>query len=333
MFNLRLRDLDIPASGRKSLKRTLDAEQYYTDIYNECIRRVIYATQLPPASITLVDYGGGHGLLGITAKRIGIGRVIYVDINADAVDTMRSVAAKMGVGPDVVLQGDARTLRQWCDENGVVPQALIAIDVIEHIYVLDEFFAQVYAVNPAIAMVFTTASTPYNKRVVRRLHKAMQRDEKGTARKKGFLQMRREHIMELHPDMSEREAEFWAENTRGLDFEDVARAVDSRSPNLLLDPYNTCDPRSGSWTERILPIDDYRQLLMPYGFALHVLPGRYNQYRHGPKAWISRHYNKRIDKAPDHDPRTFRERRSMRRALKVAPYIYLIVDAERESEK
>jgi hypothetical protein len=174
-------------------------------------------------------------------------------------------------------------------------------------------------------MVFTTASKPYNSRVVRRLRKAMQADELGTTTRKGFWKMRRDFIQKLQPEMSERELDYWADNTRGLVYSDVERAVESQSPNLLLDPDNTCDPETGSWTERILPVEDYRQLLLPYGFTLTVLPGRYNEYRRGPKRWASDYYNKQIDNAPDGEPRGFRERYRYNKALKVAPFIYLVV--------
>ncbi|MBP5190054.1 MAG: SAM-dependent methyltransferase [Bacteroidales bacterium] len=307
------------------MKRTLKAVEYYLDIYRNSLERVLEMCGKSPDEITIVDYGGGHGLLGILAKKLDFRNVIYVDYSADALNAVRQMGETLGVKPNVMLQGDAATLKEWCRENDIVPDALLAMDVIEHIYVLDDFFACIYDISPRMKMVFTTASTPFNARVVRRLHKAMQADELGTTTHKGFWQMRRDYIQKLQPEMSDRELDYWADNTRGLIYNDVARAVEAQSPNLLLDPYNTCNPVTGSWTERILPIDDYRQLMQPYGFNLTVLPGRYNEYRRGPKLWMSRHYNKTIDKAPAGEPHNMRERRRYKKALKVAPFIYLIV--------
>lgn len=322
---LSLRNLQISAYSRKSLRRTLDAAQYYLEIYNHALDKALQLCSLSPAEMTVVDYGGGHGLLGILAKRVGFGRVIYVDYNTDAFRTVGVLSQMLGSGPDVMLMGDASTLAEWCRKNNVRPDALLGMDVIEHIYVLDTFFGALHEIYPKMKMVFTTASTPYNKRVLRRLHKAMRKDEEGTSRSKGFLQLRYEHIMKLHPDMSEREAMQWARDTRGLTYGDVERSIEAQSPNLLLDPHNTCDPETGSWTERVLPIDDYRQILAPYGFGLYVLPGFYNEYRRGPKAWAARHYNRRIERAPDKEPTGFFERRRMNKALKVAPFIYLVI--------
>lgn len=313
----------------KSLGRVVDASDYYLDIYRYSLEKALEISGLSPAEITIVDYGGGHGILSVLAKRLEFERVIYVDSNPEAHFMARKVFEKFQTGPDIMLQGDVETLKEWCAANRVKPDALLAMDVIEHIYVLDEFFAALHTISPSMSMVFTTASTPFNKRVVRRLHHAMNVDEYGSGRKKGFRQLRRDHILHLHPDMPDKQLDYWAENTRGLIYSDIERAVESQSPNLLLDAYNTCDPATGSWTERILPIDDYEHILLPYHFSLQVVPGRYNDHRHGPKEWMSRYYNKTIDKVKKAEPGTRRERRQYRKALRVAPFLYLIVNANR----
>ena len=319
------RELDISSYSRKALRRTLDATEYYLEIFNKVLDRVLQLCAMSPEETILVDYGGGHGLLSIMAKMSGFKKVIYVDNNPDAVQTQHELSERMGFAPDVVIEGDSGMLLRWCNDNQVTPNALVSTDVIEHIYVLDTFFADLQALSPNMKMVFTTASNPYNKDVVHRLQKAMDKDEKGSRLSKGFWQLRRDHVKKLHPDMPDKLLDFWADNTRGLTYEDVARAVESQSPNLLNDKHNTCDPATGSWTERILPEDDYRQLLLPYGKSLLVLPGHYNTHCRGPKAWVKRRRNRRISKAPDNAPSSFGERRAMRRALKTAPFIYLIV--------
>ena len=52
--------------------------------------------------------------------------------------------------------------------------------------------------------------------------------------------------------------------------------------------YNTCDPATGSWTERLLPLSEYRRLLHPFGARLTVANGRYNTRRYGFKAVAAR---------------------------------------------
>ncbi len=320
--------LDISAYSRNALNRMLAAVEFYLDIYRASLERVLACGNRTPSETTIVDYGGGHGLLSILAKRLGFGQVIYIDYNPDAVQTVQQLSRWLGTQPDVVLQGNVDVLEKWCQTNRVCPQALLSIDVIEHIYVLDDFFAALHRISSQMTMLFTTASTPYNRRVVRRLHRAMELDEQGMPGKMGFYDMRREYIKNFQNDMPDKLLDYWAANTRGLIFDDIRRAVEAQSPNLLLDPYNTCDPRTGSWTERILPVGDYQQLLSAYGYKLLILPGFYNTYRRGPKAWASRHYNKIICRAPQHAPQGLRQRRQMKRALCKAPFIYLIITPE-----
>lgn len=322
---LNLRDLQLGSASRKALRSTLDAAQYYLEIYNFSLDKVLSLCKLAPSEMTIVDFGGGHGLLSILAKRVGFGRVIYVDSDTEAFRTVGVLSQTLGSGPDVMIQGDARKLSEWCHKNAVCPNALLGMEVLDKIYVLDDFFGALHEVSTQMKMMFTTSATPFNNKVVRRLHKTMQKAEVGTATRKGYWQMRYNHIKSIHPDMSDREAEQWARDTRGLSYPDIDRAVEAQSPNLLLDPHNTCDPATGQWVSRILPVDDYRQLLTPYGFNLAVLPGRCNDHCRGLKAWRARRRNRRIDKAPTEEPKGFFQRRRMRKALEVAPFIYLIV--------
>ena len=310
---------------RVSLNRTLAASEYYVEIYHNSLEKCLELASLSPEEIVIVDYGGGHGLLSAYAKYLGFGRVVYVDINPEAVRMAEQVFEIIGFKPDEIITGDVSRLIEWCHISDVMPNALVSIDVIEHIYVLDDFFCALHSISPKMKMVFTTASTPYNSRVVRNLHRSMQADELGTTTRKGFWQKRRDYIQSEWSDMSERELDYWADNTRGLIYDDVKRAVESQSPNLLCDDYNTCDPVTGSWTERILPEEDYRQILMPYGWSLDVKPGHYNVHRKGLKAIASRRNNKVIALSPTNSPRGFRQRRRYKRALSIAPFIYLIV--------
>ena len=200
LAQLDVNQLPVSEYSRTALKRVLDAAEYYLDIYRNSLERTLAMCDKSPDQMTIVDYGGGHGLLGILAKKLDFARVIYVDYNADALQTVREMSALLGATPDVMLQGNATTLGDWCRNNAVAPDALLAMDVIEHIYVLDEFFATLHSIptrHSSLKMVFTTASTPFNKRVERRLRRAMQADELGTTTKKGFWQKRRDYVQEL----------------------------------------------------------------------------------------------------------------------------------------
>lgn len=292
----RLKDIDyhnLPISdySRQYILRMLPDMDYYLDIYRRSLEQMVRTVGKPPSAITMVDYGGGHGFLSFTAKQMGIGRVIYIDINPQAVETVKALSKELGNGPDDVLVGDAKILRQWCADNGVRPDALLGMDVIEHIYRLEDFFVDVYATRPDIFMLFTTGSTPYNPRVVKRLRRIMQADELGHGGQPGFFQLRKKYILQHYPEMKDFEADIWAADTRGLTYPDILSAVDTHTPFRNIDAYNTCDPATGSWTERILPISAYRSLVQPYGATVDIALGYYNSYRRGLKGIASRLLN------------------------------------------
>ncbi len=277
----RLKQIDYTQLGisdysRDYIARLLPRLDYYFEIYRHMLDEMLAALDRPAESLTLVDYGGGHGFFSLYMKERGVGRVVYVDYNPAAVQTVQAVSRATGLQPDVVLQGDAATLRRRCEEQSLMPDGLIGLDVIEHIYTLDDFFGDLYAAAPSLSMLFTTASNPYNHRLVNRLRRAMRDDELGTAGCPGFWQQRRQYIAGHFPDFGDKDLDYWATHTRGLVYADVERAVRSHSPNLLRDPYNTCDPATGSWTERILSLEEYRGLVQPYNSDLYLTNGFYD---------------------------------------------------------
>lgn len=265
---------------------------YYIDIYRHCLD--IFESQISsvPSQSTIIDYGGGLGIFSMVAKAAGWGQVIYIDNDNHSVSAAEALSEATNLRPDVFLCGDSVQLKQWCEREDVAPDAIAGMDVIEHIYCLDDFFNDILTIRSASPhLLFTTASNPQNRRVCRRLHKFMTGDETGSNEKPNFFTLRAEYIRDCFPDMSEKEVKRWAAQTRGLIYDDVFRAVESRTPNLLADKYNTCDPRTGSWTERILPLDDYRQLLIPYDYTLTVDNGWFNTHHWFLKRQIAKLLN------------------------------------------
>ncbi len=249
---------------------------YYMKIYADCLLKGLESVGSAPKDITFIDYGGGSGFLSMLAKQAGIGRVIYIDLNPDSVDTIRVLKALAGTGPDIILHGDSDTLADWCSANKVKPQLLIATDLIEHVYDLSAFFANLAAIDNKMQMLFTTASTPFNPYVKRKLHRLM------TTWEKEYYALRL-HYIHLHfPALSPAEAKEAARKTRGLTFPHIRKAVENGSYPLLKDAFNTCDPRNGNWTERILPIETYRSLAKPFGYQVQVGKGFYNTDRPNP---------------------------------------------------
>ena len=274
-------NLPISDYNKEYIRRIVPVLPYYMEIYACCLSygaRSI-ACPLSLSETTLVDYGGGIVFLSILAKAIGIGQVIYIDLNPLSVEAVRIIGREADLVPSLVLEGDSSTLTAYCLKHEIRPHLLISTDVIEHIYNLQPFFADLHALNPSMQMIFTTASTPYNPVVKRRLHRFMQACETGSLEEPNYFTLRKHFLLDNYPHLTADEIELWAAHTRGLTYPDMRPAVESSQLPRPTDPYNTCDPETGNWAERILPISAYRQLTSRYGYTLAVYKGFYNIHR------------------------------------------------------
>lgn len=159
--------------------------------------------------------------------------MIYLDLNPKSVETIRILKEEFGTGPDMILQGNSDRLADWCKENQIHPDLLIATDLIEHVYDLEVFFKDLSGISNDMQMIFTTASTPYNPYIKRRLHKLMDGCESGTLETPNYYTLRKSYIEKNYPALSKKEIENWAIHTRDLTYPDIDRAIQSGGNTLL----------------------------------------------------------------------------------------------------
>jgi 2-polyprenyl-3-methyl-5-hydroxy-6-metoxy-1,4-benzoquinol methylase len=271
--------LAISDYNKRYIRRIFPALPYYMEIYADCLCKGMLSAGLPFRELTLVDYGGGSGFLSLLAKEAGIGQVIYIDLNPLSVETVGVLKKQLSVGPDIILHGDSAALVEACEARQLTPHLLIATDVIEHVYDLERFFQSFRQINPQMELLFTTASNPYNPLVKRRLRKFMQDCERGRALTDGYYARRTDFIREKYPFFTQEQTAAWSRCTRGLTYEDIVKTIELNHPPVPEDSYNTCDPATGNWAERILPIRYYRDLLQLYGYGLTIRKGFYNARR------------------------------------------------------
>jgi 2-polyprenyl-3-methyl-5-hydroxy-6-metoxy-1,4-benzoquinol methylase len=271
--------LPISDYNKRYIRRMRPSLPYYLEIYARCICKGIRSVEIPPPELTLIDYGGGSGFLSLLAKEAGVKQVVYIDLNPQSVETVKVLKQQLNTGPDTVLQGGSDTLADECNARQITPQLLIATDLIEHIYDLERFFSDLYRINPEMEMIFTTASNPYNPVIKHRLRKFMQDCESGKAVTPGYYIRRKTFIKGTYPDMPEEQVEAWSQCTRGLTYEDIGKTIDINHRPVPEDKYNTCDPETGNWAERILSIRYYKELLGLYSYGLTVQKGFYNIHR------------------------------------------------------
>lgn len=289
---------------RNYLSHLLQHKKYYLAIYADVLHRVIKHSSKNKERIFLLDYGAGNGLLGIFAKFCGFKKVIINDIAEECVHASQKLAIQLDIELDDYLTGDITTVQEYFEDEA--PDAIVGTDVIEHIYDLEHFFSTLQRINPSLVSVFTTGSNPENYLRVRTLRKMQLKDElKGGTpddyllfggRPEAFIKIREEIIRRHVNSLPETSIIALTKATRGKNERDIVAAVvnynsSGEIPFPPADKTNTCDPLTGSWTERILSLKEYSLLYNSAGFKAKFYNGFYNDYETGFKNHFKRVLN------------------------------------------
>jgi 2-polyprenyl-3-methyl-5-hydroxy-6-metoxy-1,4-benzoquinol methylase len=268
----------------------LQHKKYYLAIYADVLQKLAQHSAQKKTAIELVDFGAGNGLLGIFAKFCGFNKVFINDIDMKFVDAAKSLAIQLEISINGFITGDIDSVENYLQNEK--PTAIIGTDVIEHIYDLDHFFSVVRKINPSMVSVLTTASNPENYFKTRMLKKIQLKDELeggttdehalfGEHSHEPFLKIREQIIGKHGEGLSSLKITELAKATRGLNTPDILGALQQyklsgKMPVPPFHPTNTCNPLNGSWTERILSLEEYISLYAAAGFTCKFYAGFYN---------------------------------------------------------
>jgi predicted TPR repeat methyltransferase len=291
---IHLADLGLKAYPEAYGKHILDHLDYYVSIYGQVIEQAIKAAGKHPSLLTVLDFGCGNGFLGMFARQYGFKNVWLCDVAPDFLEAAEKTAAAAGIAISGFIQGDFDVVQNYFKTRAIKPDIVLSTDVIEHIYDLQHLFRAMQQLNPEMISVFTTASNPFNVRKVKALQKAQQKDEwegyaelpKEVLNQKGFsalsfFEQRKNIIRKAFRELPDETVVELARCTRGKMVDDIIRNVNvycstGAMPDPPRDPHWVCDPYTGSWTERVLPISTYREIAAPAGFSLTWTNGFYN---------------------------------------------------------
>ncbi len=105
-------------------------------------------------------------------------------------------------------------------------------------------------------------------------------------------------VRATHHFLTEDDIHKLAKATRGLNKEDIYRAIDKfcHTGDMPVpgDGANTCNPLNGSWTERILSLQTYNSYYRDAGFTCKIYAGFYNEYEKGLSAYVKKLLNSLI---------------------------------------
>lgn len=282
---------------KRYLNHLLQNSKYYLSIYASVLEKVKKESSTPIIELHLLDYGAGNGLMGLFAKCCGFGKVTINDIDESFLTASKVLANKMNLDVDHFILGDLDAVKAFPISQQI--DALVATDLIEHIYNLNEFVASMASLNPDLVSVFTTGSNTENYFKVRQLMKLQLRDEHlggnaddallfGHDAHESYLKMRGNIIRSIAPELDENIILKLAKQTRGKNKSDIIDAIKKfqhtkELPLLIKHPSNTCHPETGSWTERLVPISTYKSIFHSHQFELQITSGFYNHYQPGIK--------------------------------------------------
>ena len=306
LAGIRVEKLQLEEYPAKYLEQLLHHKIYYLHMYAAVLDAVVGQGGLKKEHLVLIDYGCGNGLLGLFAKFCGCKQVYLNDHNHQFLEAAKQLSKALHIEVDAFIEGDIIEVESFF-ANIPKPTAVIATDVIEHIYNLEEFFAIIARLNNKMVNVFTTASVTANYFKSKQLIKLQYKDEHvGSNALHALLEdvyaglpfklIREEIIKSYAPTLSTEALAGLSTATRGLNRADILQAVDAfqlsgKMPEAPAHATNTCDPITGSWTERLLTIKEYRKLYNEAGFNLSVSNGFYNEWQGGAKSIVLKQVN------------------------------------------
>jgi SAM-dependent methyltransferase len=283
--------LGISEYNQRYLGERLAMLDWTLEMYSYLLWLCLRGAPGPLSEVTLVDYGGGTGMLSFLAKELGVGRVIYNDIYDVSCEDVLQTGQALGVGPDDVVCGEIDDVIEFVRREGVDVDALGSFDVIEHVYDVDEFLSKMAELSRGrLRVVHASSANAENPRVARRLKRMhAQREEHDLRRREGwkerdnlksYLTTRAEIIRAHRPELSEEQVGRLARMTRGLRRTDIERSADEYLERGDIayrpdHPTNTCDPLTGNWAEHLLDLRHVEQVLRRAGFEVEILSGYY----------------------------------------------------------
>lgn len=309
LSEVNIHELEMAAYPKKYLELLLQHKTYYLHIYAHVLDRLTANTNVAKERLVLVDYGAGNGMLGLFAKYCGFGRVYLNDVSGPFLEAAVQLSKQLGIEADGYIEGDIDTVRKLFKEQHM-PNAIIGTDVIEHIYNLNHFFTTIAGINPKMVTVFTTASVTSNPIKTKQLKQLQHKDELVESNAEHaipgdefagmpFIKIRGRIIKQHAPKLSRQTIDKLASATRGMNKQDILVSVNrfiehGKMPVPPTHVTNTCDPITGSWTERLLTTKEYERIYNSAGFSLMVYNGFYNQWQGGLKSLALNLLNKII---------------------------------------
>ena len=242
------------------------------------IYQSVKITGKPINEINIVDYGAGLGTLYMLAGLLNFKRIVYNDYLPDWKDTAELICKNLDIPIYGYVTGDVDAVLNYAATEGFLFDIVASRNVIEHIYSLPFFYAELYKHNPA-AVIFSTTSANFHNPAMRLkhyfLHKKVERTQ--------YLPQRKLQIKKEWPNISPNQLKKLSELTRGKANEEFITAINDYKNNLPVCKVsylrsNTCTADSGYWCEHLLTKNEYQQIISHAGFEAAYTAGYWDTH-------------------------------------------------------
>lgn len=251
----------------------------YADILMSCLISV----DKPIEEISIIDYGGGLGIFALLSKAVGVGNVIYNDIDEKFLSACSGIDDAVSGKIDSFILGDIDILTEKINNERNKIDIIYSFDVVEHIYDLDLFFDRLLKskYRPRVIHMSSNANM-FNIIYLWKLFPIQREKEKENSA------IRRKIIEEAIENSKCADIEKIARVTRGLIRKEILDVVtiylETGKINIKknwgisrYDPYNTntVNPENGWWAEHLFNPYYLRSYINRYNYKTKVLCGRY----------------------------------------------------------
>lgn len=298
LLEVQLRQLDlsqvnIHSSVRSYFNFDLKKLSYVSECNAFMVYHLLKDHSLEDKNILIIDHGAGIGLFTLLIKKLGFSCICH-DLSQEYLDGIRIIGQIIGLYPDHYIKGDTDALVEYCLTNNLKPTGLASRNVIEHIYDYKDFFQQIKSLShPDFIMMICTSANPHNP-LVKKIHvdihskyenlgSNMDMDNPNLNASNCGMTIRKDLIKRHYPHIDSMTLEKLARLNRGYLEKDILKRTQDyldtgNLPQTFDHPTNTCDPYTGAWVERLVPVKDFESAAASNGFQMHVLNGFYNTH-------------------------------------------------------
>jgi 2-polyprenyl-3-methyl-5-hydroxy-6-metoxy-1,4-benzoquinol methylase len=296
---IHVESLNISDYNKKYFGANLKGLRSILQKYTYILAWSISEMNLPINECTILDYGGGSGILSLLSKELDFKTVLYNDIYDISCQDAKTIGSSIGNQADHYISGDIEDVIIFLEKRGIRCTSIVSYDVIEHIYDMKYFIKRLPELTnqSCSTIVMSSSANSCNPIMVRKLKKGhykaeFEDREDYYGRKKrdaleSYYTIRKKIIQRYSPDLNNNEIEEIARRTRGMIEQDIINVVhefiiSKKLPPEPGHPTNTCDPNTGNWAEHLMDIYQLKIQLQDVGFRSKIFAGYFgNSDRRG----------------------------------------------------